>query len=470
MRKTKIVCTIGPASRSPETIEALLREGMNVARLNFSHADHAEHRQNIETLRAVARKLNRPLAILQDLSGPKIRIGTFATGSIVLHDGTEFVLTTRDVPGNEHEVHLNYPSLPGQVKAGDTLLLADGTLEMAVIDTTATDIRCRVVLGGPLSSNKGINFPTSFLDVPSLTAKDRVDLAFGLEQGVDFVALSFVRSAKDVKEVKSLIQAAGRTTPVIAKIEKHEAVRQIDEILEAADGLMVARGDLGIEIPVEQVPMVQKMVIAKANAAAKPVITATQMLRSMVEHPRPTRAEVTDVANAVLDGADALMLSEETAIGQYAVGAVRVMARICDDAEKGFPYEYWIHRYDMTTSQSIPEAISHAACHLSDSLRAHLLVVFSHGGGTAHLVSKFRPSAWVLGVTPVEETYRQMSLIWGVEPFLITPMVHAEESVDCARRVALASGLARTGDSMVITGGVPIGATGTTNSITTEII
>ena len=470
MRKTKIVCTIGPACRTPEAIEALLIAGMNVARLNFSHSDFEEHRENIRNLRAAAAKLDVPLAILQDLSGPKIRIGEFACGFVHLNDGDEFVLTTRDVPGDQHSVHINYKELPRQVQAGDTLLLADGALEFAVLDVAETDIRCQVVVGGPLSSNKGINLPNSSLEVPSLTEKDRRDLAFGLEQGVDFVALSFVRSAKDVRELKAIIAAAGYDTPVIAKIEKHEAVQQIDEIIQAADGLMVARGDLGIEIRMEKVPMVQKMIINRANVAAKPVITATQMLRSMVEHPRPTRAEVTDVANAVLDGSDALMLSEETAIGAYSVAAVTTMARICDDAEQGFPYEYWLHRYERSADSTIPDAISHAACHLCESLHSSVLVVFTQSGGTARLVTKFRPRASVLGVTPIESAYRRMALCWGVHPRLIAPMEHADESVDCARREALAAGLAVPGGILVITGGVPVGMSGTTNSITTETI
>lgn len=470
MRKTKIVCTIGPACRTPQAIEALLNAGMNVARLNFSHSDFEEHRENIQNLRAAAAKLGVPLAILQDLSGPKIRIGTFACGFIHLNDGDEFVLTTREVPGDQGEVHINYRELPRQVQAGDTLLLADGALEFKVLNVAEADIRCEVVVGGPLSSNKGINLPNSSLDVPSLTEKDRRDLAFGLEQGVDYVALSFVRSARDVRELKAIIRAAGHDTPVIAKIEKHEAVNQIDEIIAASDGLMVARGDLGIEIRLEKVPMVQKMVISKANAAAKPVITATQMLRSMVDHPRPTRAEVTDVANAVLDGSDALMLSEETAIGEHSVGAVSTMARVCDDAEKGFPYDYWLQRYDRVKDSSIPEAISHAACHLSDSLHSSLLVVYSQSGGTAQLVAKFRPEAPVLGVTPMEDAYRRMALIWGVYPHKIAPMQHSDESVECARRLALDTGFAKIGDTLVITGGVPVGMSGTTNSITTEMI
>ena len=416
------------------------------------------------------KKKGRAVAVLQDLSGPKIRIATLANGPIHLADGCEFVLTSRDVAGNEHEVGVNHPTLPQEVKAGDLLLLADGTLELSVEETSDTDIRCRVVLGGPLSSNKGINLPTSSVNVPSLTEKDRRDLAFGLEQGVDYVALSFVRTADDVRAAKKIIREHGSDTPLIAKIEKHEALSNLDSIVEAADGLMVARGDLGIEIPLQEVPMVQKLVIAKANAAAKPVITATQMLRSMVDHPRPTRAEVTDVANAVLDGADALMLSEETAMGQYPVGTVTTMGKICDDAELGFPYEYWTQRYDMSTSDSIPEALGHAACHLIDTLGVKTVVCYSQAGVTVRLISKFRPTVMILGVTPLLDTYRRLSLIHGVRPVLIDEVDRPEETVQLARKLAKDSGLVQKGDLIIITGGVPIGVSGTTNTITTERI
>jgi len=426
--------------------------------------------ENIERIREVSSRLDVPVAILQDLSGPKIRIAGFADDLVHLADGDEFVLTNRDVEGNRHEVGLNHPTLPSEVKVGDLLLLADGTLELKVEETSNTDIRCRVLLGGVLGSNKGINLPSSSVNVPSLTVKDRQDLAFGLEHKVDYVALSFVRSADDVRAAKTLIREHGSDTPLIAKVEKHEALGNIDEIVEAADGLMVARGDLGIEIPIQQVPLVQKMVILKANAAAKPVITATQMLRSMVDHPRPTRAEVTDVANAVLDGADALMLSEETAMGSYPVTTVETMGKICDEAEGGFPHEYWMRRYDMSDSDSVPEALGHAVCHLIGSLRAAAVICYSQAGVMARLISKFRPTAMILGVTPLATSYRRMALVYGVQPVLIERMEHPEETVEFAKVVAKESGLVVEGDCIVITGGVPLGVSGTTNTITAERI
>ncbi len=328
MKKTKIIATIGPASRDPEVLEKLIEAGMNVCRLNFSHGTHAEHAALIQDIRRVASRLGQPVAILQDLSGPKIRTGTMGAGEVTLQVGQKFVLTNRDVPGDENEVGLTYPGLPHNVHSGDTLLLADGAMELEVDSATATDVNCTVKVGGLLTSHKGINLPNRSINAPILSDKDEADLKFGLEHGVDFIALSFVRTAHDVRTVKRIIQAAGKDTPLIAKIEKFEAIDNIDEIIAESDGIMVARGDLGVEIPLEQLPRVQKMVIRKTNAVAKPVITATQMLRSMVDRPRPTRAEVTDVANAIFDGTDAVMLSEETAMGRYPVKSVRVMTRV----------------------------------------------------------------------------------------------------------------------------------------------
>ncbi|MCK9996270.1 MAG: pyruvate kinase, partial [Candidatus Krumholzibacteria bacterium] len=320
--KTKIICTIGPASRTPEILEQLMAAGMNVCRLNFSHGTQDEHAELIRDIREISARLKKPVAILQDLAGPKIRTGPVAGGSITLVEGTAFRLTNREVPGDASEVGLTYPDLPRTVQAGDALLLADGLMELVVESTDETDVNCRVVTGGELGSHKGINLPTRTIDAPILSRKDLSDLEFGLAQDVDFIALSFVRNAGDIEAANKIIRAAGKDTPVIAKIEKFEALDNIDEIIAVAGGIMVARGDLGVEIPLEQVPRAQKMIIARTNAAAKPVITATQMLRSMVENPRPTRAEVTDVANAILDGTDAVMLSEETAVGAYPVGAV----------------------------------------------------------------------------------------------------------------------------------------------------
>jgi pyruvate kinase len=342
MRKTKIVCTIGPASSSASTIEAMMRSGMDVARLNFSHGTHQDHAEKIQTLRDVSAQLGIPVAIIQDLGGPKIRVGEIPDPGVRLVPGQTFVLTNQEVEGNKDRVSISYPNLPQEVNLDDRLLLADGLMELVVKKTSATEIFCQVITGGVLTSHKGINLPDGTISAPALTPKDKEDLVFGLEHDVDYVALSFVRNAEDLHAAQEIIRAHGKDTPVIAKIEKHEAVKNMDEILEAAAAVMVARGDLGVEIPLEEVPLIQKRLIRQSNALGKPVITATQMLRSMVDSPRPTRAEAADVANAVLDGTDAVMLSEETASGNYPVEAVRFMHRIAENAEENFSYDRFL--------------------------------------------------------------------------------------------------------------------------------
>lgn len=470
MPRTKIVCTIGPASRSPEKLEHLIAAGMNVARLNFSHGSHEEHEEVIVRLREIAARLGRPLAILQDLAGPKIRIGEIATGTVHLQADARFILTTEAVPGDAHRVSITYPALPRDVRPGDTLLLNDGALELSVEETREDEVICRVVVGGPLSSHKGINVPTRSLRVPSITEKDRDDLAFGLERGVDYVALSFVRSSADVLQARRLMAERGRIVPLIAKIEKHEALAHIDEIIEVVDGIMVARGDLGVETPLEKVPLVQKMLIHKCNRAGKPVITATQMLRSMVNNPRPTRAEVTDVANAILDGTDAVMLSEETAVGKYPVEAVQMMVRIAEDAESGFPFSAWTSRLEPGEPVSLPEAVSRAACALAENIRARSIITFTQSGSTARLVAKYRPRPPILAPTPLEETYRRLALIWGVIPILSETTQTTDEMMEKAFAAARRAGLVKRGDTVVITAGVPLGIPGTTNLIKAEIL
>ncbi|MET0619004.1 MAG: pyruvate kinase, partial [Thermoanaerobaculia bacterium] len=370
MPRTKIVCTIGPSSRSPETLMRLAEAGMDVARLNFSHGTHVEHAAVIAAVRATAERLGRPIAILQDLAGVKIRIGEIAGGTVRLEPGSTFTLTTRPVPGDAREVSLDYPALGECVRPGDALLLSDGEVELRVEKASGSDIGCRVVVGGALSSHKGIHLPNRSIAAEGLTAKDRDDLAFGIDQGVDYVALSFVRSASDVLIARRFLDERGAAIPLIAKIEKHEALASIEAILAAADGLMVARGDLGVETPLEHVPLLQKMLIERSNRAGKPVITATQMLLSMVENPRPTRAEVGDVANAILDGTDAVMLSEETAAGRYPAEAVATMRRIAEDAETAFPFEAWMRRFEDKSLQSLPEAVAGAACELAEHIGA----------------------------------------------------------------------------------------------------
>ncbi|NDY41647.1 pyruvate kinase [Dissulfurirhabdus thermomarina] len=463
MRRTKIIATIGPASRDEGILSALIRAGVDVARLNFSHGTHDEHREVIARVRRLAAEAGRPVAVLQDLAGPKIRTGPLAAGTVHLESGRPFTLTSRDVPGDAHEVSLTWPELPRQVRPGDTLLLSDGALELSVDETTETDIRCRVVVGGPLGAHKGINLPTRSLQVPALTGKDRADLAFGLREGVDLVALSFVRSAAEVREARRLMRSLGGDLPLIAKIEKHEALGRIDEILQEVDGLMVARGDLGVEIPVERIPRVQKDLIARANAAGKPVITATQMLRSMVESPRPTRAEVTDVANAILDGSDAVMLSEETAAGRHPVRAVETMARIAEEAEATFPYDTWAARLPGGRFLDVQEAVARAAGRMAAEVGASAIATYTQTGSTTRLVAKYRPRQPVLALTPKVETYRRLALTWGAFPVLAEAVGAEEEMEREAVARAMESGWLRPGERLVVTAGLPPGIPGTTN-------
>jgi pyruvate kinase len=470
MPRTKIICTIGPASSTPTILEQLIRTGMNVARLNFSHGTQAEHEKAIKNLRRLTDLLERPLAILQDLAGPKIRVGLLKDGAVQLKSQAIFTLTSRDVPGDENEVSITYPDLPQEVRPGDTLLLNDGSLELKVLETTSTNIKCRVIVGGKLSSHKGINFPTSAIKAPSLTEKDKEDLKFGIQHGIDYVALSFVRSALDVLEARRFIQQHGANIPIIAKIEKHEALKNIDEIIGVVDGVMVARGDLGVETPLESVPLVQKMLIKKSNKLGKPVITATQMLRSMVDSPRPTRAEVTDVANAILDGTDAIMLSEETASGNYPVQAVEMMVKIAEDAETGFPYETRTRRSDAKVIKSLPEAVSYAACNLAVDVGATVVITCTQSGNTARMVAKHRPRQTILAPTPIEATYRQLALVWGVIPILSGEMKSTDDMIEKVILAALKSRLARLGEKVVITAGVPVGVSGTTNLIKVKVL
>jgi pyruvate kinase len=404
------------------------------------------------------------------LAGPKIRIGKIKAGAITLESGALFTLTNQQHPGDEKRVSISYPNLPREVKPGDTLLLGDGALELKVLESTGQDVRCRVIIGGRLSSFKGINLPSRSIKAPSLTKKDKEDLAFGIENEVDYVALSFVRSAADVRTARNFIKKRGSAIPIIAKIEKHEALENIDEIIHVVEGIMIARGDLGVETPLEKVPLVQKLLIKKSNQAGKPVITATQMLRSMVDSPRPTRAEVTDVANAIFDGTDAVMLSEETATGKYPVKAAATMARIAKEAESGFPFETWTHMLEPTSGKSLPEAVSCAACNLAESINASAIITFTQTGSTARLVAKCRPRRPILAMTPLEETYRCLALVWGVVPFLSETMKDTDEMIDRAFKVALHSGIVKRGQIVVITAGSPVGVPGTTNLIKAEVL
>ena len=419
VRKSKIVCTIGPASQSEQQLQALLQAGMNVVRLNFSHGSQEEHGTVIAHVRHLATQLGLAVSILQDLAGPKVRIGSFANGAVEVKAGEPFTLTTRKIEGNQYEVSVSYPCLPQEVKPGDVLLLADGAVELVVQKVEAEDIFCRVIVGGRLSAHKGVNCPSGLFHLPILGEKDLQDLQFGLAQDVDYIGLSFVRTAADVQTAKAEIAKHGKNVPVIAKIETHAALAHFDDILAAADGIMIARGDLGIETPFARIPVVQKRLIATANQQAKPVITATHMLRSMVESPRPTRAEVADVANAVIDGSDALMLSEETAVGQYPVRVVQTMAAIAIETEQA---GLRIATREEEESRRLPfeaEAVARAACRIAAGLGAEAIATVTLTGFTARLVAKYRPSQPILAATPRVETYRQLALVRGVFPLLL---------------------------------------------------
>lgn len=468
-RKTKIVCTIGPASESPQILEALIRSGMSVARLNFSHGTHEEHLRKITSIRQIADRLRKPVAILQDLGGPKIRVGMMKEGGAELRKGKEFRLTNQVLIGDETQVTVTYPALPGEVKAGDRILLADGTIELQVIESDGKTIRCRVIVGGILTSHKGMNFPTRTPLASAFTEKDQKDLLFGIQHGVDWVSLSYIQRAADVGAVKRILEKASAAIPVIAKIERKEALENIDEILLASDGVMVARGDLGLETPIEKIPNVQKTLIRKANDSAKPVITATQMLRSMVDHTQPTRAEVTDVVNAIYDGTDAVMLSEETASGQFPVEALQMMARIAQSAEEEFPHTPFL-RGERDEGMNLQQAITYAASLLAQEVGAKVIVTPTESGSTARWVSKLRPPQPILALSQHLSTIRELNLSWGVYPVLGSAWKDTDEMLERSKRMPKELGMASRGDKIVIIAGVPIGIRGTTNLIKVEVV
>jgi len=468
-RKTKIVCTIGPASESSQVLEVLIRGGMNVARLNFSHGTHEEHLRKIETIRQIADRLKQPVAILQDLGGPKIRIGMVKEGVAELRRGREFCLTSRVVVGDETQASITYPSLPDEVKAGDRILLADGTIELQVIESDGKTIRCRVIVGGVLTSHKGMNFPTRAPLASAFTEKDQKDLLFGIQHGVDWVSLSYVQRADDIEAVKGILRKKSIDIPVIAKIERKEALENIDEILLASDGVMVARGDLGLETPIEKIPNVQKKLIRKANNSAKPVITATQMLRSMVDHTQPTRAEVTDVVNAIYDGTDAVMLSEETASGQFPVEAFQMMAKIAQSAEEEFPHSQFLRR-ERDEGMNLQQAITYTASLLAEEVGAKAIVTPTESGSTTRWVSKLRPRQPILALSQHLSTVRELNLCWGVYPILSPGWKDTDEMLERSKRVSKELGMASGGEKIVVIAGVPISVRGTTNLIKVEVV
>jgi len=467
-RHSKIVCTIGPASCSATMIDRLMRAGMDVARLNFSHGSHAEHAECISLLRASAVKHQKPISILADLQGPKIRTGALAGGGpVLLKTGQQFEITTKKLLGNVSRVSTTFSQLPREVHRGDRILLSDGLIELRVERVRPGHVICRVVNGGALGQHKGINLPGVNLKVPALTTKDKQDLTFALKHGADYIAVSFVRRPEDVLLAKKLIQRAGKDTPVIAKLEKPEAIENLDEILRASDGVMVARGDLGVEMNPERVPVVQKAIIARAREFRRPVITATQMLESMTENPRPTRAEASDVANAIFDGSDAVMLSAETASGKYPVEAVGMMARIIEEAEAS------IREFPRPAPQErlrIPETVAELVCHASRELHMKLIAVFTHSGFTARLISRYRPLVPIVAFSPEMATRRRMALIWGVRPRYIKDVQKVDGLAAVAEKRLLEEGLAKKGDVIGIVAGTPMGIRGTTNFMKFHVI
>jgi len=471
LRKTKIVATIGPASWEVETIKKLINAGMNAARLNFSHGSHETHAETVRRVKQAREELNAPVALLLDTKGPEIRIKTFADGEINVEKGQKFILTPKDVQGDEKMVSVTYPDLYNDVSVGSKILIDDGLIELRVVNITDEgNVECTVVNSGVMGSNKGINLPEAHVSLPSLTEQDIADIKFGIEQGFEFIAASFIRTAKDVLEIRQVLEDnGGSRILIIAKIENREGVDNLKSILEVCDGIMVARGDMGVEIPPEEVPLVQKYMIQQANLVGKPVITATQMLESMVSSPRPTRAEANDVANAIFDGTDAIMLSGETAKGAYPVESVKMMDRIARQMEGSIEYNAVLRKRSGHVV-NITNAITFAACNIAADLDATCIATVTNSGFTARMVSKFRPACPALAVATNERTWRQMSMLWGIVP-AIASVVHSDDALfELAAQTALEMNIAKNGDAVVVVAGVPVGVSGSTNLVKVHVL
>ena len=469
MLRTKIVCTLGPSSDDEAAIRAFIEAGMAVARINFSHGSYDDHSRRIGLVRRAAADVGRVVAVLADLQGPKLRVGALPPEGVMLVEDQTVTLTGQEPPSGPPTegaaIPLPHPEVIRDVRPGDRILLDDGLLELKVVDHDATSLRAQVVTGGVLLSRKGLSLPHTSLKLPSVIAKDQADAAFALEQEVDYFALSFVRCADDVRHLRAWLAAQGADTPIIAKIEKPEALDCIEAILDASDGLMVARGDLGVEAPAEEVPIAQKRIIRACNAAGKPAITATQMLDSMIRNPRPTRAEASDVANAIFDGSDAIMLSGETAMGRYALAAVQTMARIAAVTEQNIPYGEWLHRTVQSPSRSVTDAICQVACELAAELGAAAIITSTMSGVTAQQIARHRPATPIIAPTPSPKTCRQLALVWGVEPLLVDQFADTDTMMRTAVEAAHRRGLVQDDELAIITTGVPVGGTGLTNMI-----
>jgi pyruvate kinase len=470
MRKTKIVCTLGPATSSEDMISRLVKAGMNIVRLNFSHGTHETHLQMIKAIRKISSQLGKPIPILQDLQGPKLRVGKMNQGSIKLKKGKSIAITTADVMGDENIISSTYEHLLTDVKIGDTILLDDGLIQLKVKEKKSSQLICQILEGGILSDHKGINLPGISISQPSLTEKDKMDLYFGIENDVDIVAISFVRSPQDILDVKKIIHEHEKEIMVIAKLEKPEAIRHLEQIIDVSDGVMIARGDLGVELPLQKVPSLQKKIIRMAVQKGKPVITATQMLESMRHCSRPTRAEVSDVANAIFDGTDAVMLSAETATGSYPIETVKMMAKIIIEAEQASDHILAPHLSPSEKSQSIADAISHSACETAEYLKVKAIVAFTKSGFTARMVSKYRPQIQVIAFSPSELVQRQLNLSWGVCPLKMPFLNSTDEIIQQTEKILVEKKLVKTGERIVILLGAPLFVKGTTNLMKLHIV
>lgn len=472
LKKTKIVCTIGPASQSPEVLEQLIKNGMNVARLNFSHGSHEEHLEKIKTIKRIRRKLNVPLGLMLDTKGPEIRIGKFEEKEYFLKPDDIFTLTTRNIVGNKDIVSVSYEGLPQDVEKGSIISVDDGLIQLEVIEIKdGTEIVCRVQNNGVISNNKGVNLPGRVTNLPAITPKDVDDIKFGIENGIDMIAASFVRKKEDIYDIRKVLEDhGGEDILIISKIESQEGVDNADEIIEASDGIMVARGDLGVEIRTELIPLVQKEIIRKCNKAAKPVITATQMLDSMQRNPRPTRAETTDVANAIIDGTDCVMLSGETAAGKYPVEAVKTMRDICITTELSDDFEENIYQTEIDRKITTTNAISKSTCTIASQLRAKAIITCTASGNTAKAVSKFRPRTNIIACTIDEKVARRLSVSWGVYPIIVEKAHETDELIERAIVGALKENYVQEGDLTVLTAGIPLGVSGTSNLIKVHVI
>jgi len=465
MRKTKIICTIGPASESEERLRELMLAGMNVARFNFSHGTHEEQKAKYERVLKVRKELGLPVATMLDTKGPEIRLRDFEGGKVELKAGETFTLTTEEIMGTAQRATISYKNLKNDISVGTTLLIDDGLIELEVEKISGEDIICRVINGGFVSNHKGVNVPGAILSMPYISDADMEDILFGIKEGYELIAASFVRSKEDIYELRKILQEHGSDMKIIAKIENMQGIENLEEILEASDGVMVARGDMGVEIPMEEVPVLQKKMIKMANAQGKHVITATQMLESMINHPRPTRAEATDIANAIYDGTTAIMLSGESAAGKYPVEAVKTMARIAEAAEKDIDYRSRMRRNDEGDKSEITNAIAYATCSAAMDLNAAAIITVTMSGYTAEAISRFKPSCPIIGCAVNERVCDQLNLLWGVNPLLIKKEENSEELFADAVTAAKEAGYVHTGDIVVITAGVPLGITGTTNMI-----